>query len=357
MKKKQVTFLGIIVVVAVVLIASVAVVMMSNNDEGSNSNNDGTNGDGTGNGDGNDENGDNSQLTGNWIDLSSNIEVEENPAGTKPAFTDVHVIGDEVWISDGNSYYPYVYYSADGGATFTIQENTLGTDLYSIYMKNPNEGYCGGIGGYLYKYNPTAMPTWEYHGEVTGQTLTSLTFAGDTGHLCCFNGYVADFISSNMGTTTKLVNSDLKSITFPVENEGWVCGSSIIRHYNGTEWVADQNYNLDGSVVSSIYFVDTNNGWAVGSNGLILHTTDGKNWAAQNSHFQYQFNDVFFLNSNEGWVVGFLGAVRHTTDGGATWEIVDIGTSNDLGGVFFTSSDNGYIVGVNKTIFKFVGEE
>ena len=99
--------------------------------------------------------------------------------------------------------------------------------------------------------------------------------------------------------------------------------------------------------MSAIYFVDTDNGWIVGSKGLIIHTTDGKNWDAQTSHFSYQFNDVFFPNINEGWAVG---------DRGATREIADIRTSKDLGGVFFTSSDNGYIVGI-ETIFKFVGEE
>ena len=80
-----------------------------------------------------------------------------------------------------------------------------------------------------------------------------------------------------VGTTTKLVNSDFKSITFPVEDEGWVCSSCILRHYTDDSWQSDQYCNLGGITVSAIYFADTENGWTVGSNSLILHTTDGKN--------------------------------------------------------------------------------
>ena len=157
LKKQQMIIVGVIII-ALILVASVAVVMMSNtgDNESNNSNNNGdgtSNGDGSygdGDGDGDNGNGDNSQLTGNWVDLSSNIDGN-------PPFTDVHVIGDEVWISSAVDY-PYVCYSADGGETFSIQENTLGTALHSIYMKNSNEGYAGGASGYLYKYNPTGTP-------------------------------------------------------------------------------------------------------------------------------------------------------------------------------------------------------
>ena len=72
--------------------------------------------------------------------------------------------------------------------------------------------------------------------KLPDKLLTSVTFAGSTEYLCGFNGFVADFTSSGMGTIIKLVNSDLKSIISPVENEGWVCGSRIIRHYTDDSW-------------------------------------------------------------------------------------------------------------------------
>jgi hypothetical protein len=64
--------------------------------------------------------------------------------------------------------------------------------------------------------------------------------------------------------------------------------------------------------------------------------------------------DVFFLNANEGWAVGANGTILHTINGGTTWTLEANGlTTAFLTGVHFTSSTNGYIVGQGKALLKY----
>jgi hypothetical protein len=103
--------------------------------------------------------------------------------------------------------------------------------------------------------------------------------------------------------------------------------------------------------------VNNNTGWAVGSPGIIVNTTDGGlNWNYQSNPdiSKRDLNDVFYLNASEGWTVGTDGIILHTTNGGALWKIEGAGiTTNMLRAVQFTSSTNGYILGNNKTLLKY----
>jgi len=61
-------------------------------------------------------------------------------------------------------------------------------------------------------------------------------------------------------------------------------------------------------------------------------------------------NSINFLSDN-GWAVGPKGTAIHTTDGGETWQLVDLGTDENLNSVYmhddlmaFMAGDNGYII-------------
>jgi photosystem II stability/assembly factor-like uncharacterized protein len=77
----------------------------------------------------------------------------------------------------------------------------------------------------------------------------------------------------------------------------------------------------------SVWFTDSLTGWAVGNEGVIIHTEDGgDSWSYQDSQTEDNIVDVFFLNSDTGWASSFnftqapYGTVLlKTTDGGETW--------------------------------------
>jgi photosystem II stability/assembly factor-like uncharacterized protein len=158
---------------------------------------------------------------------------------------------------------------------------------------------------------------------------------------------------------------------FFVDNEsGWAAGSvssvpnlwgQVILHTSdgGKTWqVQYENQPPSDDLFSyhrlcSIYFVDRQNGWAVGTSetrwdqslppagnwqheGAILHTTDGgKTWKDQSGdlydQWDLEFFAVKFLDEKDGWALAtkrfpsqniFL---SHTTDGGEHWSWVDTG--------------------------------
>ncbi|MDL2199656.1 YCF48-related protein [Halopseudomonas aestusnigri] len=88
-------------------------------------------------------------------------------------------------------------------------------------------------------------------------------------------------------------------------------------------------------LLTAVYFADDKNGWAVGHDSLILHTSDaGANWEMQYrdpeldqpidpegpSLLERPLMDVWFKNANTGFAIGAYGTFLRTDDGGKTWE-------------------------------------
>ncbi len=101
------------------------------------------------------------------------------------------------------------------------------------------------------------------------------------------------------------------------------------------------------------YFISSQEGWVVGYEGLILHTTNGGyDWETQHSDPDESLSGIFFIDDTEGWTVGWS-SIYHTTDAGVTWEKqVKPNWPGDLYDVFFINHDTGWIVGAYKIIFK-----
>ena len=98
--------------------------------------------------------------------------------------------------------------------------------------------------------------------------------------------------------------------------------------------------------LSSIHFPDGKNGWAVGDEGMIIHTTDGgKTWMTQKSPVSYFLMGVFFVNDREGWIVTERTTILHTNDGGGTWKVQFKDTDFILKAVSFADELNGWVVG------------
>jgi photosystem II stability/assembly factor-like uncharacterized protein len=94
----------------------------------------------------------------------------------------------------------------------------------------------------------------------------------------------------------------------------------------GAGW---QRSGVNGDLFG-IHFVSVSEGWTVGIDQVIAHTTDGgATWMLQKNLIfngspspetaSIDFYDVFFIDARTGWAVGWPEAIFKTTDGGATW--------------------------------------
>jgi photosystem II stability/assembly factor-like uncharacterized protein len=94
----------------------------------------------------------------------------------------------------------------------------------------------------------------------------------------------------------------------------------------------------------ALHFNDTNEGWAVGDWGLIVHTTDGgQSWERQESGVGNWLGGVQFVDADTGWAIGSAGTILHTPDGGLTWTIQNSPLAVDLHGLSFVDSQRGWI--------------
>jgi photosystem II stability/assembly factor-like uncharacterized protein len=80
----------------------------------------------------------------------------------------------------------------------------------------------------------------------------------------------------------------------------------------------------------AIQFVDRNEGWAVGDEGVVWHTIDGgQNWELQPTGVRASLRAIHFLDPYHGWIAGreelpddrgSVGCLLYTRDGGLKWQ-------------------------------------
>jgi photosystem II stability/assembly factor-like uncharacterized protein len=94
-----------------------------------------------------------------------------------------------------------------------------------------------------------------------------------------------------------------------------------------------------GQRVASVYFLDVEHAWAVGSAGSIYYSANaGKTWERQlGEQERNDFREVLFYDDKIGWIAGEGGALLETQDGGQTWRKLSSQTRQRLIGVHFAS--------------------
>jgi photosystem II stability/assembly factor-like uncharacterized protein len=155
----------------------------------------------------------------------------------------------------------------------------------------------------------------------------------------------------------------VRSVYFTDANHGWAVGAvageqTIWRTIDGgAHWVAT-TFSGTGPALNAVYFINPNIGWVVGGQTTVLATTNGGvSWnrlygptpgssaPSQTIRLLDSFLSVYFINAGEGWAVGTAGIVYHTTDGGSTWQEQASGTTRQLNGVHFATRLIGWAAG------------
>lgn len=85
-------------------------------------------------------------------------------------------------------------------------------------------------------------------------------------------------------------------------------------------------------MLTSLFFVDEQHGWAVGHDAIVLVTRDGgQTWDKQFEDLDREapLLDIWFQDLQTGFAVGAYGAVLETSDGGESWEDVSDRIDNE----------------------------
>ena len=124
----------------------------------------------------------------------------------------------------------------------------------------------------------------------------------------------------------------------------WAVGSggTIIQTSDGENW-ANQDSPVTNTLMS-VSAVDAEHAWAVGAGGAIINTTDGSTWSEQDSGVTVNLTGVSAVDPDTAWAVGDGGAILKTVDGGENWGLQNSGVSTEIKGVSAVDADTAWAV-------------
>lgn len=96
----------------------------------------------------------------------------------------------------------------------------------------------------------------------------------------------------------------------------FICANSSERFL-----AAEQEPLASKSLLLDIVVVDQAKLVAVGQHGNILISNDAINWQQVSVPVQSTLTSLYFVNAQQGWAVGHDATILHTSDGGYSWEI------------------------------------
>jgi len=150
----------------------------------------------------------------------------------------------------------------------------------------------------------------------------------------------------------------LDRIFFLDQNNGWAIGGGTLdggagpyfyTTNGGEQWYLDDDWmNIVGS---DIVFVNIDTGFIAVPNGIIRKTTDGgQNWTDIQTPATQNVIHLFFVDENNGWATLAYPSnkILHTTDNGNNWELQEYVTFQNSGieSMFFINNSTGWGGGI-----------
>ncbi len=231
-----------------------------------------------------------------------------------------------------------------------------GVDLNDVCILDEDDGWAVGEGGVILitgsggsgwqqKYTPTIVNLNSVHIVDPGIVWV----CGDEGYL--FRSYMS---AITFNTTILNSNESYKCIYFINEQLGWVAGTDGIYKTidEGLNWT--QQYSSNS--INTVEFYDENTGYAVGSQNVILRTTNGgTDWIECTCPVDFSPNSLSIASQNVIWVIGSGSeTIIRSTDGGQTWEAMPCPTSHQITDIDFADAYYGWIVGKEGIVLKTV---
>jgi gliding motility-associated-like protein len=148
----------------------------------------------------------------------------------------------------------------------------------------------------------------------------------------------------------------IHDIHFISQDTGFIVGSGILRvtHDGGYNWQNVQNAPSPIPPLRGLTFLkgDKKYGWAVGGRKLLYTTNKGITWNEVEAANQNSFNSVYFSTNNNGWIVGDgANTFRSTGSNLSPWGAIG-GAGPDLRKLFFINENRGWVVGDNGRLLR-----
>jgi len=257
------------------------------------------------------------------------------------------------WAINNNQ----LWQTKNAGKTWTLLNDQIPAQgfYFDISFLNPDQGWSVSEGK-IYQTSDGGVTWQEIHNQ-PNSTLTAISMKGDKGFVVGNSLPVGGLIlktvdGGNRWTLVMETNSSLYDITFQGKN-GWAVGfDNTILHTTdeGESWLpqVEPSYTY-----SDLQLFKTGEGFLL-ANGIsarssLLVTTDGgKNFTTPTT-LPHGYNQLQFLSPKQGWVAGR--SLAETKDAGANFQ--ELSVPGKIRSLFFLDAETGF-VGADNHLFKTV---
>jgi len=302
-----------------------------------------------------------------------------------------------------------IIHTGDGGLTWELQTTNIDQPIKALFFLSPTLGWGVGWFGNILKTSDGGV-NWEATGSGHSYGYTDIYFINESlgwittiNHCddmtCGFILYTQDggsswteiFASNDPFFTQIGFSSELNSWALHywyngwggyggtdifVTDDGWDTYSPQLQlreeYLNSVHYKGDRGISVgrDGltfrlnvieqkwerlsytAPLYSVYFVDTQHGWATGERGMILHTKNGgESWEFQQTDSLVEYYDMHFVNAEVGWVVGQKGTIMKTENGGNDWINQHHGERLDFTSISIIDAQTGWLLGYSNGHF------
>ncbi len=224
---------------------------------------------------------------------------------TPQYLNDIYFINRDTGYAVGGSN---VFRTLDGGESWTSIANPSTSSMYSVHFTDFNHGVVGGYRQTI-MYTANGGQTWTIS-QNSNSTVYYLDIkfpSPQIGYMCASTGAILKTI--NGGATWSAIpggSAQLSNLFFTDVNTGWAVGNGgLIIHTidGGASWQVQTSGTTN--YLNGVHFLDANRGMVVGSSGTYLITNDGgATWLNRtNGNTNNDYTDVFFSDDLHGYAV------------------------------------------------------
>ncbi len=228
-------------------------------------------------------------------------------------------------------------HTKNGGLTWTTQTTGTYNELYGVYFVNSNIGWIVAQYGEIL-HTTNGGETWKFQYSGTDKDLNKVYFANrNYGMIISDEGLILTTIDGGQKWEVQESGTNNDLYDFALSPEGMVAvgKGGITMRYT----VEDEDLPVD--LPPKAEEVET----LVASGQLSMEVVAYEWEIVRHTNWQTDFADVFFVDSQLGWVVGSNGKISHTVNSGQTWMPQRSPEKTDLKTVFFTDKDHGWVLG------------